>query len=240
MGVGTAIVLALGIAGLFPLALAGAAVLVPLLAALYLHDVDVYEEAPALVIGFTLAWGAASGVVIALLGHALGASEPHAGGHRASRTSALVTVVLLPILELVLAVAGPALVLLPHRRFNDVLDGVTFGAATRRGAVGDRGDRQRLQAVRARSRSRRGGRAVDLAAADDPARAADPGDGRDRRRLRGAVAALPRARRDRNALGCSATRSRRSRCGPRCSSPRRRRDAGCRSAHGSPCCSCST
>lgn len=113
MGVGTVIVLALGIAGLFPLALAGAAVLVPLLAALYLHDVDVYEEEPALVIAFTLAWGAASGVVIALLGHALGASEltQAATGHR---TSALVTVVLLPILELILAVAGPALVLLPQ------------------------------------------------------------------------------------------------------------------------------
>jgi hypothetical protein len=41
MGVGTAIVVALGIAGLFPLALAGAAVLIPVLAALYLHDVDV-------------------------------------------------------------------------------------------------------------------------------------------------------------------------------------------------------
>ncbi len=129
MGVGTAIVVALGIAGLFPLALAGAAALIPILAALYLHDVDVYEEEPALVIAFTLAWGAASGVVIALLGHALGASDltQAATGHR---TSPLVTVVLLPILELILAVAGPALVLLPHRRFNDVLDGVTFGAAT--------------------------------------------------------------------------------------------------------------
>ena len=129
MGVGTAIVLALGIAGLFPLALAGAAVLVPVLAALYLHDVDIYEEEPVLVIAFTLAWGAASGVVIALLGHALGASELTQAA-TGQRTSALVTVVLLPILELVLAVAGPALVLLPHRRFNDVLDGVTFGAAT--------------------------------------------------------------------------------------------------------------
>jgi ribosomal protein L32 len=129
MGVGTAIVLVLGIAGLFPLALAGAAVLVPVLAALYLHDVDVYEEEPALVIAFTLAWGAASGVVIALLGHALSASElaQAATGQKASEW---ITVVLLPILELVLAVAGPALFLLPHRRFNDVLDGVTFGAAT--------------------------------------------------------------------------------------------------------------
>jgi hypothetical protein len=39
-------------------------------------------------------------------------------------------VLLLPALELALAMAGPVLVLLPHRRFNDVLDGVTFGAAS--------------------------------------------------------------------------------------------------------------
>jgi hypothetical protein len=129
MGVGTAIVLGLGIAGLFPVALAGAALLVPVLAALYLHDVNVYEEEPLLVVGFTLAWGAIAGVGIALLAHALEPSSLNqlASGHHAS---ALITIVLLPTLELVLAVAGPALILLPHRRYNDVLDGVTFGAAT--------------------------------------------------------------------------------------------------------------
>jgi PrsW family intramembrane metalloprotease len=129
MAVGTLIVVGLGIAGLFPLALAGAALLVPLVAALYLHDVDIYEDEPVLVIAFTLAWGAASGVVIALLAHTLAPTgiDQVASGHQASP---LITVVLLPVLELVLAVAGPALFLLPHRRFNDVLDGVTFGAAT--------------------------------------------------------------------------------------------------------------
>jgi ribosomal protein L32/RsiW-degrading membrane proteinase PrsW (M82 family) len=129
MGVGTAIVLALGVAGLFPLALAGAAILVPLLAALYLHDVNVYEDEPLLVIAFTLAWGAASGVALALLAHAI---APQGIDQLASgqEPSALLTVLLLPALELILAVAGPALVLLPHRRYNDVLDGVTFGAAT--------------------------------------------------------------------------------------------------------------
>ncbi len=129
MGAGTAIVVGLGIAGLFPLALAGAAVLVPLLTALYLHDVDVYEDEPVLVIGFTLAWGAVCGVALALLAQKL---APNGLGDLATghQESAFVTVILLPILELVLAVAGPALVLLPHRRYNDVLDGVTFGAAS--------------------------------------------------------------------------------------------------------------
>lgn len=129
MAIGTAIVLGLGAAGLFPIALAAAALLIPIIAALYLHDVNVYEQEPLLVIGFTLAWGAVAGAGIAVLGHALQASsiDQLASGHR---STALVTIVLLPGLELLLAVAGPALVLLPHRRFNDVLDGVTFGAAT--------------------------------------------------------------------------------------------------------------
>ncbi len=129
MAVGTLIVLGLGIAGLFPLALAAGALLVPALAALYLHDVNIYEDEPLLVIGFTLAWGAVAGALLAVLGHALAPSgiDQLATGHQ---PNGLVVVVLLPLLELVLAVAGPALVLLPHRRFNDVLDGVTFGAAT--------------------------------------------------------------------------------------------------------------
>ncbi len=129
MAIGTAIVLGLGAAGLFPVALTAAALLVPIIAALYLHDVNVYEQEPLLVIAFTLAWGAIAGAVIAVLGHALESSsiDQLASGHR---STALVTIVLLPGLELLLAVAGPALVLLPHRRFNDVLDGVTFGAAT--------------------------------------------------------------------------------------------------------------
>ncbi len=129
MGIGTVIVLALGVAGLFPLALAGAALLVPTLTALYLRDVNVYEEEPLLVIGFTLAWGAVAGIVVGLLGRAIEPAgiDQLASGHLASP---LVVVVLLPVLELALAVVGPALVLLPHRRYNDVLDGVTFGAAS--------------------------------------------------------------------------------------------------------------
>src|ERR1700736_3410932 len=69
--VGTALILVLGVFGLFPLALAGAAVLVPVLTTLYLYDVDIYEGEPRLVIAFTLVWGAASGVGVALLAHAL-------------------------------------------------------------------------------------------------------------------------------------------------------------------------
>jgi hypothetical protein len=59
---GTITVLALGLAGLFPRALAGAALLVPLLTALYLRDVNIHENEPWGVIIFTLGWGAVSAV----------------------------------------------------------------------------------------------------------------------------------------------------------------------------------
>ena len=111
----------------FPLALVAAAVLVPLLTVVYLYDVDVYEDEPARVLILTFAWGAAVGVAIGLLMRELTPS----GSEQlldAPSSHVLLRGVLLPLVALPLALAGP-LVLLPYRRFNDVLDGATFGAA---------------------------------------------------------------------------------------------------------------
>jgi hypothetical protein len=125
LAAGIAIVAGLGLLGLFPLALVASAVLVPLLMVLYLYDVDIYEDEPMAVIGATMAWGALAG---ALTGLALGAL-PRAGGLGGLEPgSLLVAGVLLPLVDGALMIAGP-LVLLPWRRFNDILDGVTFGAA---------------------------------------------------------------------------------------------------------------
>jgi ribosomal protein L32 len=112
---------------LFPLALIAAAALVPLLTVVYLYDVDVYEDEPMRVLALTFAWGAGVGVVIGLVVRELAPS----GSEQlldASQSHDFLRAVLLPLLSLPLALAGP-LVLLPYRRFNDVLDGATFGAA---------------------------------------------------------------------------------------------------------------
>lgn len=123
---GVAIVVGLALLGFYPIALASAAVLVPLLFVLYLWDVDIYEDEPVWVIGATMLWGVVAGVAYGWLARGLGS----AGGFGSVDLSdTLIPGVGLPLLEGALMIAGP-LVLLRWERFNDVLDGATFGAAS--------------------------------------------------------------------------------------------------------------
>jgi hypothetical protein len=85
---------------LFPIASIASAALVPLITVLYAYDIDVYEDEPL------------SPLDLGTLG------EP--------KHSVPVRGFLVPGGGLLLMLLGP-LVLLPYRRFNDVLDGVTFG-----------------------------------------------------------------------------------------------------------------
>ena len=123
---GAALILVLILLGLYPVALVTAAVLVPLLMVMYVYVVDVYEDEPISVIGATILWGIAAGVIYALLVRVLpsgtGFGGPDAG-------SVVLNGVAFPLLEAVLMIAGP-LFLLPAKRFNDVLDGATFGATS--------------------------------------------------------------------------------------------------------------
>ena len=125
---GLGLVAGLAALRLVPIALVGAALLVPLLTVVYCYVVDVYESVPLLAVAFTIAWGAAFGAGMGLAARAVASS----GVDLLDRTSTahLVTGgVLLPLLAFVLMLAGP-LVLLPYRRYNDVLDGAIFGAVT--------------------------------------------------------------------------------------------------------------
>lgn len=123
--VGLAVVVGLAAVGLFPIGLIAAALLVPLLMVIYLYAVDVYEDEPLAVIGATMAWGAAAGAVSGLL-----LRSTHTAASGTGELSALLLAgVIVPLLEGALMIAGP-LLLMPARRFNDVLDGATFGAAS--------------------------------------------------------------------------------------------------------------
>jgi len=123
---GAAIILVLTLLGLYPVALISSAVLVPLLMVLYVYVVDIYEDDPLSIIGATMAWGVGAGILYGFVVRAL----PNGTGFG---TPDAATVVLngiaLPLLEGALMIAGP-LFLLPQKRFNDVLDGATFGAAS--------------------------------------------------------------------------------------------------------------
>jgi hypothetical protein len=123
---GVVIILGLALLGFYPVALASAAVLVPLLMVLYLWDVDIYEDEPLWVIGTTMLWGVVVGAVYGALLRGL----PSAVGFgRTDIADTLLAGVGLPIVEGALMIAGP-LILLRWKMFNDVLDGATFGAAS--------------------------------------------------------------------------------------------------------------
>jgi hypothetical protein len=122
---GAVVVLLLGAAGLFPIAVVASAILVPLLLGIYLYDVDLYEDEPAHVLAYTAVWGIGAGVGLGFL-----VKEVVPAGveilFESTERAVLVRGFALPALALVLTLLGP-LVLLPYRKFNDVLDGATFG-----------------------------------------------------------------------------------------------------------------
>ena len=125
---GVVVVVALTVLGVYPVALLAAALLVPLLMVLYLYDVDVYEDEPIRVIALTMAWGAVGGAVTAVVASLIAPVDvtlvvaPRAD-------SLIVRGVVVPLVGGALMLAGP-LVLLRYPKFNDVLDGATFGAAS--------------------------------------------------------------------------------------------------------------
>jgi ribosomal protein L32 len=123
---GAGIIVALTLLGFYPVALVTAAILVPLLMVMYVYVVDIYEDEPLSMLGATIVWGIAAGVVYGLIVRSLPSG---AGFGTSDAASTVVGAVLLPLLAVALMLAGP-LFLLPQRRFNDVLDGATFGAAS--------------------------------------------------------------------------------------------------------------
>jgi hypothetical protein len=121
-------VVALAMADAFPLAIVVAAVSVPTLSVIYLYDVDVYEDQPLVVVALTVLWASAMGVALGVFGRALAPSSADLLT-QSTRETLVQQGVVLPVAGLLLALLGP-LVLLPYPRFNDVLDGATFGATS--------------------------------------------------------------------------------------------------------------
>ena len=130
---GLVVLLGLVAVGAFPVALVGAAVLVPALILLYVYSVDVYEETPIAVLVLTLVWGAAWGIAFGLAVEAV--SGGTAGPPHRIPLQMLTLGVIVPLLGVAAMMAGP-LLLLRDRRYNDVLDGATFGVASAVAFVG--------------------------------------------------------------------------------------------------------
>lgn len=128
LALGIATVLALGLLKMYPVGLIAAAVVVPALAVLYFYDVNTYEEQPFAVVGATVAWGALTGALTALLAKAI---SPTGADVFVESNAGLVLTrgLLIPLLSVALILVGP-LVLMRFPRFNDVLDGATFAAGS--------------------------------------------------------------------------------------------------------------
>jgi hypothetical protein len=129
LAVGAAVLVVLGLAGLFGVGLVVAAVLVPLLCVLYVYDVDLYEDEPTRVWLFTALLGAALGVGMGIFIRAVGPGISIGPGGRFFASRVLFYGVLVPLVDGVLLLVGP-MVLLRYRKFNDVLDGATFGVTS--------------------------------------------------------------------------------------------------------------
>ena len=109
---------------LYTPAILTAAVLLPVLYAVYLYEVEVYQHEPVTVLLATLVTGAGLGA-----GYAVLVDRVTAPALSGTRTSVIVTAVLLPLAAQALMVAGP-LLLLSRTHFDEALDGLSFGNAS--------------------------------------------------------------------------------------------------------------
>jgi hypothetical protein len=131
LALAAAVLLALGLLRLTGPAIAAAALAVPLLYLVYLYEVEVFEDEPVLVIGATFALGLLIGIPWALY-----------AGPIVTRTLVEITVlgptpggvvvagVLFPLIAQVLMLVGALVVYAVRgRRYDEALDGFSFGAA---------------------------------------------------------------------------------------------------------------
>jgi len=119
--------------GAYPVALVGAAVLIPALVLLYVYSVDIYEDTPLTGIASTMVWGAVWGILLGIATTALSGTDARFGASHLREDILLGVVV--PLAGLAVMIVGP-LLLLRDRRFNDVVDGATFGVASAVSFVG--------------------------------------------------------------------------------------------------------
>ncbi|MGH7922066.1 MAG: PrsW family glutamic-type intramembrane protease [Candidatus Dormibacteraceae bacterium] len=132
--VGLGGVFVLWIAGFVTAAILVAAFLIPVLYLIYLYEAQVYRDAPASVVGFTIAAGAVLGIVVTLLSRLFLGDDLLAG--RSSAFGLAGSIQVLPLLGLGLVVPVVQEVLKPlptlwlrGRGFPETMDGVTFGIA---------------------------------------------------------------------------------------------------------------
>jgi RsiW-degrading membrane proteinase PrsW (M82 family)/RNA polymerase subunit RPABC4/transcription elongation factor Spt4 len=127
-----AALLVLGLLRLTGPAIAAAALLVPVLYLIYFWEAEVYEDEPVRVIGATFGIGALLGISWAILtGPSVAQTLTLNIGHGVGPGALLLAGVLFPVVAQALMLVGPLLLYFWfHNRFDETLDGFTFGAAS--------------------------------------------------------------------------------------------------------------
>jgi RsiW-degrading membrane proteinase PrsW (M82 family) len=126
IGIIALVIISLG--RLVPLAIVLSALLLPVLYLIYFYDAELYGDEPFAVLGGTFLVGAILGGAMTLLFYRLILSESRFG-FGPTPSYVLLVGVLLPIIAQVLMLVGPVALYITRRQFDDVLDGLAFGAA---------------------------------------------------------------------------------------------------------------
>jgi RsiW-degrading membrane proteinase PrsW (M82 family) len=136
---GLGILLLLYLAGFIGAALLAAALLVPILYALYLYEVRTFRDAPIPVFGLTLGAGAVIGVVVSLVGNLIRSPLPtvDSGGFETvvNIPGLLLAGILIPVVQEVIKPL-PAIALRRRPEFGETIDGLVFGVAAGLGFAG--------------------------------------------------------------------------------------------------------
>jgi RsiW-degrading membrane proteinase PrsW (M82 family) len=129
---GLAGVLLLYVAGLITAAILVSAFLVPVLYLIYLYEAQVYRDAPALVLGFTIGGGVVVGIVVTLFERVIYNPFQHLPnpltGASVSIGAILILGLVMPLIQEALKPL-PALFLPNHADFPETVDGLVFGVA---------------------------------------------------------------------------------------------------------------
>lgn len=122
------VLILISLAKLVPLLIVLSALLLPVLYLIYFFDTELYGDEPFIVLGATFLAGAVLGGAMSLIFYRLILSQSRYG---LSPTTSYVLLVgvLLPILGQILMLVGPLVLYFTRRQFDDVLDGLAFGAA---------------------------------------------------------------------------------------------------------------
>ncbi len=121
-------VVAISLGRLVPLAIVLSALLLPVIYLFYFYDAQLYEDEPFIVLGATFLVGAILGGAMSLLFYRLILSQARFG-YAPSTSYLLLVGVFLPIIGQALMLVGPVALYIARRQFDDVLDGLAFGAA---------------------------------------------------------------------------------------------------------------